>query len=100
MRDLTVTGVQTCALPISAPVRARKAEAMLAGHALDEQAIMAAAGEAVKGLHPASDIHGSSGYRGKLLRRTGERRVGEKGRSRGAAYHLKKKTIRSSSSAN
>ena len=56
-----------------APVRARKAEAMLAGHALDEHAIMAAASEAVKDLHPTSDIHGSSDYRVKLLRTMTER---------------------------
>jgi len=56
-----------------APVRARNAEAMLAGKTLDEAVIGAAADEAVRDLHPTSDIHGSSEYRVKLLRTMTER---------------------------
>jgi CO/xanthine dehydrogenase FAD-binding subunit len=56
-----------------APVRARNAEAVLAGKTLDEAAIGAAANEAVRDLHPTSDLHGSSAYRVKLLRTMTER---------------------------
>ncbi len=57
----------------STPVRARNAEAVLAGKTLDQAAIGAAADEAVRDLHPTSDLHGSSEYRVKLLRTMTER---------------------------
>jgi CO/xanthine dehydrogenase FAD-binding subunit len=56
-----------------APVRATSAEAALRGETLDESTIKAAASEAVRDLHPTSDIHGSSEYRVKLLRTMVER---------------------------
>lgn len=56
-----------------APVRAEAAERQLAGARLDETAIRAASAEAVKGLHPTADLHGSTEYRIGLLRTMTER---------------------------
>jgi len=56
-----------------APVRAGAAEKQLRGARLDEPAIRAGAAEAVAGLHPTSDLHGSSEYRVSLLRTMTER---------------------------
>src|SRR2546430_4506225 len=66
IRDLTVTGVQTCALPIS-----------------------------LRGCDRSKrlDARRSAGPR-RGGRRSEERRVGEEGRSPRAAYHLKKKRKR------
>ncbi len=50
------------------PVRATTAEAQLVGNNVDAEAIQAAASRAVEGLHPTSDVHGSTEYRVKLLR--------------------------------
>ena len=50
------------------PVRATAAEAQLVGNKIDAEAIQAAAGRAVEGLHPTADVHGSTEYRVKLLR--------------------------------
>ena len=55
------------------PVRPEAAEKMLAGSLLKEDAIKSAADEAVKGLHPTSDMHGGSEYRIGLLRVMTER---------------------------
>jgi carbon-monoxide dehydrogenase medium subunit len=54
-------------------VRASSAEKQLEGSKLDEAAIRAAASEAVRDLHPTSDLHGSSEYRVRLLRTMVER---------------------------
>jgi CO/xanthine dehydrogenase FAD-binding subunit len=56
-----------------APVRAKAAEEQLRGVKLDEPSIRSAAAEAVKGLHPTTDLHGSSEYRVQLLRTMAER---------------------------
>ena len=56
-----------------APVRAESAETKLRGAKLDEASIKAAADEAVKGLRPTSDLHGSTEYRVQLLRTMTER---------------------------
>jgi CO/xanthine dehydrogenase FAD-binding subunit len=56
-----------------APVRAGAAEKQLRGATLDERAIRAAAAEAVRGLHPTSDLHGGTEYRVQLLRTMTER---------------------------
>jgi CO/xanthine dehydrogenase FAD-binding subunit len=50
------------------PVRPEAAEKLLLGSRLEEATILAAAAEAVKGLRPTSDLHGSSEYRVGLLR--------------------------------
>jgi len=59
------------------PVRPEAAEKLLAGSRLDAGAISAAAAEAVKGLHPTSDMHGSTEYRVGLLRVMAERALAE-----------------------
>ena len=57
------------------PVRADEAEGRLKGMRIDASAIKQAADAAVSGLHPTSDLHGSSDYRVKLLRVMTERAV-------------------------
>jgi CO/xanthine dehydrogenase FAD-binding subunit len=56
-----------------APIRAERAEQLLRGTKLDESSIRAASAEAVRGLHPTSDLHGSAEYRIGLLRTMTER---------------------------
>ena len=56
-----------------APVRAEGAEARLRGEKVDETLIGAVAVEAVRGLHPTSDLHGSTEYRARLLQAMTER---------------------------
>jgi CO/xanthine dehydrogenase FAD-binding subunit len=56
-----------------APVRAEAAEQQLRGAKLDDSSIRAASAEAVKGLRPTSDLHGSTEYRIGLLRTMTER---------------------------
>jgi CO/xanthine dehydrogenase FAD-binding subunit len=56
-----------------APIRAEAAERKLRGSKLDEPAVHAASVEAVRGLHPTSDIHGSGEYRIALLQTMTER---------------------------
>jgi CO/xanthine dehydrogenase FAD-binding subunit len=67
-----------------APVRAEAAEARLRGAKLDESKIQEAAEEAVKGLHPTSDLHGSSEYRVRLLRTMAERALATAARRAGS----------------
>jgi carbon-monoxide dehydrogenase medium subunit len=50
----------------STPLRARAAEAALAGAAVDEQAIAAAAASAADGTNPPADTNGDSDYRRHL----------------------------------
>jgi len=56
-----------------APVRAEAAEQQLRGAKLDDSSIRAASAEAVRGLRPTSDLHGSTEYRIGLLRTMTER---------------------------
>jgi carbon-monoxide dehydrogenase medium subunit len=56
-----------------APVRAHAAELQLRGAKLDDSSIRAASAEAVKGLRPTSDLHGSTEYRIGLLQTMTER---------------------------
>jgi CO/xanthine dehydrogenase FAD-binding subunit len=56
-----------------APVRAEAAEKQLRGARIDESSIHAASVEAVKGLHPTTDLHGSTEYRVGLLQTMTER---------------------------
>src|SRR2546430_2920846 len=78
IRDLTVTGVQTCALPISAVLGAAAGRVRGAG----------ARARIDRSLRTRRLYHQPARPRN---RRSGERRVGEEGRSRGSPYHLKKK---------
>jgi aerobic carbon-monoxide dehydrogenase medium subunit len=56
-----------------APVRAEAAEQQLRGAKVDDSSIRAASAEAVRGLRPTSDLHGSTEYRIGLLRTMTER---------------------------
>src|SRR2546427_3112022 len=94
IRDLTVTGVQTCALPICLMMNmARHAGlaaislAVLLG--LDRATPLAGAATHYQTLQSLGQT-GASGQ--KPYARSEERRVGKEGRSRWAPYHLKKKT--------
>lgn len=49
------------------PLRAREAEAWLAGRRIDEQTAAEAAARAVADIHPTGDIHGGSEYRRGLV---------------------------------
>src|SRR2546428_3785917 len=86
IRDLIVTGVQTCALPISMTqiwlVFSMETTSQICVMALE-------AGIPAFVRVPANTPE----YISRVLDRSEERRVGEEGRSRGAPYHLKKKNI-------
>jgi 6-hydroxypseudooxynicotine dehydrogenase subunit alpha len=56
-----------------APVRAEAAERQLRGAKIDESSIRAASAQAVKGLRPTTDLHGSTEYRVGLLQTMTER---------------------------
>src|SRR2546430_4070737 len=76
IRDLTVTGVQTCALPIL-PVRRRHAEVVwFAPHHVGSRRRVANAAEIPEQRAPRDS-----------LRRSEERRVGKECRSRWSPYH-------------
>ncbi|MHB8587455.1 MAG: FAD binding domain-containing protein [Candidatus Dormibacteraceae bacterium] len=60
-----------------APVRAEGAERQLRGAKIDESSIHSASVDAVKGLHPSTDIHGSTEYRVGLLQTMTERALTE-----------------------
>jgi CO/xanthine dehydrogenase FAD-binding subunit len=55
------------------PVRAEAAEAALRGAMLDAPTIAETAADAVRGLRPTGDLHGSGEYRVQLLRTMAER---------------------------
>src|SRR5256886_6889088 len=87
IRDLTVTGVQTCALPICRSGQARWPAAAPEG--LPNRSRQAAT-SALTGFQSASarSQPGIPAVGTKLLEiRSEERRVGEEGRSRGAPDH-------------
>ena len=50
------------------PVRARKAEALLAGQAIDDASVHAAAGATIADCTPQTDLHASADYRMHLIR--------------------------------
>src|SRR2546430_8629716 len=83
IRDLTVTGVQTCALPILAALTYRLLDGFFGGGARPTDWIAAFTEAARLDRARADSILAAGG--------SGERRVGEEGRSRWAPYHLKKK---------
>lgn len=61
----------------AAPVRAKEAEALLAGAAVDDGAFAEAGRAASAGVDPPSDIHGSSGYRKELAAALVQRALAE-----------------------
>src|SRR2546427_2556742 len=85
IRDLTVTGVQTCALPISAGT------ARIAGYDIFEQSLEARRSlgylpEQVP-LYPEMRVEEYLTFSASLRMRSEERRVGKEGRSRWSPYH-------------
>src|SRR5260370_37842794 len=74
IRDSSVTGVQTCALPISESCRAKSLLLKAAFSATYEP-----------------DVRKAIELLDEAVKRSEERRVGEEGRSRWSPYHLKKK---------
>src|SRR5256886_11882758 len=88
IRDLTVTGVQTCALPIWLILQCAGTADVVDGvnFARSNGLEVAVRG----GGHSVAGLSSSNG--GMLIDlRSEERRVGEEGRTRGAPDHLKKK---------
>src|SRR3712207_9487236 len=93
IRDIGVTGVQTCALPICEDGGYGGVRGVVAGGRADGRA---PAGGVAPG-RPARDRRrrGAHPRRTAEPGRSGERRVGEECRYRGAPYHLKKKKNKS-----
>src|SRR2546430_5101602 len=91
IRDLTVTGVQTCALPILAAGAATGFDA--SSPPTVRYGSVIAPRRSVPGLNcvPPSPWCRPTGQNGPARARSGERRVGEEGRCRGAPDYLKKK---------
>src|SRR2546430_13651811 len=88
IRDLTVTGVQTCALPILPPVELRSAARRLAEEiAAKDPAVIRLAKQSLNGIDPV-DVKRSYRYeQGFTFERSEERRVGKECRSRWSPYH-------------
>src|SRR2546429_1488786 len=85
IRDVAVTGVQTCALPISALSRMDRATRAFA-HPTQESGLTPPR-PATPGRTARSTCYGVSRWRGTSPRRSEERRVGKECRSRWSPYH-------------
>src|SRR5256886_11488800 len=85
IRDLTVTGVQTCALPISRddPEHVRDLLVLVAFHVVQHEHLARAVGKPPDRL---LEIERQLVYHG-ATRRSEERRVGKECRSRWSPYH-------------
>src|SRR2546430_3863120 len=90
IRDLTVTGVQTCALPISGAPRSWGA-AVSAVAASASASVFSCTKLFVATLPQGRRFPVSRARLASRERRSEERRVGEEGRSRWSPDHLKKK---------
>src|SRR2546430_10070085 len=87
IRDLTVTGVQTCALPISYPSLTRKSRVTFARSRESSTSRMVSdADDAASASTLRGGESDASMTRGKLIR-SEERRVGKECRSRWSPYH-------------
>src|SRR3712207_6918436 len=91
IRDIGVTGVQTCALPISAPAGALPSAAAPATAPADGAPAAAGAATGIEDISSALFDYVGFERRFRGDPRSGERRVGEECRSRWWPYHLKKK---------
>src|SRR2546428_8643537 len=94
IRDLIVTGVQTCALPICFRPRLPRA-----GAGVEEAVVESDVYDLSAGAKVGDDLAGAfrdleAGRVGPADPRSGERRVGEEGRSPWSPDHLKKKERR------
>src|SRR5258706_8172976 len=85
IRDWSVTGVQTCALPICLGLRAGLAQALahVGDAAADAVALAVGEGVLVDRQHAAVDL----GHVEQAPARSEERRVGKECRSRWSPYH-------------
>src|SRR5260370_12096439 len=92
IRDSSVTGVQTCALPISSSVLAELAGWLEASMAVSVSNTGRTARASSQPASSASTLDAASRPR-FAVRGSGERRVGEEWRSRGSPDHLKKKEV-------
>src|SRR5256886_11445915 len=92
IRDLTVTGVQTCALPISAPSSSRTFPRRLPPRYFSTPSGIAGVPVPAFLRRISSRVSGSGGSRLQTAppSRSEERRVGKEGRSRWSPYHYKK----------
>src|SRR2546430_10532925 len=87
IRDLTVTGVQTCALPISVVDHKPKYLGRLGKELNIEAGRDAAYTAALNVLAAAKEHLGSLDKVTRVVRRSEERRVGKECRSRWSPYH-------------
>src|SRR2546421_3009610 len=85
IRDLIVTGVQTCALPISSPRQRPTPHGWESAPV--QQPELARAGSAVQSSRPAWAVRLRPPAGRRRRTRSEERRVGEEGRSRWSPYH-------------
>src|SRR3712207_8480606 len=90
IRDIGVTGVQTCALPISA--RRKSVSPLFTGSSASGSLASVIGPSLVRGGSFATPPYPSRSV--GHLGRSEERRVGKECRSRWSPYHLKKKKIR------
>src|SRR5262249_58130084 len=91
IRDWSVTGVQTCALPISAPAADQR---VLADGCAREVGAERGRARSGTGARDAVAVHQHDVVaedEAEVGRRSEERRVGKEGRSRGEAEQYKKK---------
>src|SRR5256886_7557877 len=93
IRYLTVTGVQTCALPISPATKQAGIPPLVRAHGEAIRVMMAAQTERAIAAWPkdAARLVVVRAVAEREATRSEERRVGEEGRSRWAPDHLKKK---------
>src|SRR2546430_6084155 len=91
IRDLTVTGVQTCALPILVQAASRRLALGGIGEAVGFGDDAGDRHDVFGARAPGERRRDLTGVEGHALVRSEERRGGEEGRSRGAPDQLKKK---------
>src|SRR2546430_11471603 len=86
IRDLTVTGVQTCALPISAESYPKKLRGTRsrAGHHPPDQTLSSARPRNISSWRTSPSV---KVRRNRFVTRSEERRVGKECRSRWSPYH-------------
>src|SRR2546427_3396791 len=87
IRDLTVTGVQTCALPISSAVEERKLHELVVVCGESDPREQHLVGDVEREPRQDRSAVRFGGRAEPSSCRSEERRVGEEGRSRGSAYH-------------
>src|SRR2546429_6961247 len=89
IRDVAVTGVQTCALPISRRISRSRSGVVLSTHRSAARCIKSdvAGWAAIQSMRSSSSWCRSSNRPTTIASRSEERRVGKEGRSRWSPYH-------------